>query len=582
MNERCHGEFKWRRRRRRRRAWGHWTWPTLLWTWLCLVLQQSSFPYFRHRRTLVEAIGVSEGARDTAIVNRALPASCTWNQPVGLCLRPSAAANSTNSLDIGSKSGEWAFLLSDGAPRLLQGKKRAVQWTLGARAPKPQSVGCPRYTTRFDHVGGLRLVCRGTTWLKVTVERFGLTAARIAIDDKGIVRFFALTGRLLLAIGPGRKIPTSVLTISTRVVTRTSSRALPSVQSPAPAIASRTLIKSTLPLTSTPSATSTSRTATTYTSLFATPTFHPANTISPNSGCTYLPVPYPIPFPNTPTSSVFNIELLSCASDPSQNAAFIAAAQKWMSVITADLSDFTWGPQFGYFVPLSDFEGHQLARIGFVDDLLIAFSVRAIDGPYGVLGQGGPTYYRSWSTKHPFTGYMFFDSADWEIMRVDGTLENVVMHEMGHVLGFGTMWSYYNLILPSDCWTDSAGVEFLGPLGTQAAMELGVPYPAIEDEGGSRCSHWDEAMFGNELMTGLISGAWNPLSNFTVQSFADMGYEVDDGSKWIDRGYRPPGKNWSVKKAEMGCLDAWKKRVIAPLPATGRAELPDPRILARR
>ena len=36
---------------------------------------------------------------------------------------------------------------------------------------------------------------------------------------------------------------------------------------------------------------------------------------------------------------------------------------------------------------------------------------------------------------------MSFDTADLARMEADGSLTDVILHEMGHVLGFGTLWS---------------------------------------------------------------------------------------------------------------------------------------------
>ncbi|MEY9156350.1 putative Zn-dependent protease [Bradyrhizobium japonicum] len=37
------------------------------------------------------------------------------------------------------------------------------------------------------------------------------------------------------------------------------------------------------------------------------------------------------------------------------------------------------------------------------------------------------------------TGDMQFDTADLSAMEADGTLNDVIMHEMGHVIGIGTI-----------------------------------------------------------------------------------------------------------------------------------------------
>jgi hypothetical protein len=51
----------------------------------------------------------------------------------------------------------------------------------------------------------------------------------------------------------------------------------------------------------------------------------------------------------------------------------------------------------------------------------------------------------------------------------------------------------------------------------------------VENTGGPTTQdvHWSEAVFENELMTGFINSAGNPLSRLTVASLQDLGYVVN-------------------------------------------------------
>ena len=51
----------------------------------------------------------------------------------------------------------------------------------------------------------------------------------------------------------------------------------------------------------------------------------------------------------------------------------------------------------------------------------------------------------------------------------------------------------------------------------------------LENAGGpgTRDSHWRETLFGNELMSGYVAAAGNPLSKLTLASLQDIGYQVD-------------------------------------------------------
>ena len=44
---------------------------------------------------------------------------------------------------------------------------------------------------------------------------------------------------------------------------------------------------------------------------------------------------------------------------------------------------------------------------------------------------------------------------------------------------------------------------------------------------GTAGVHWSESVFGNELMTGFISGTPDPLSILTVGAMQDLGYTVN-------------------------------------------------------
>src|SRR5262249_428940 len=125
-------------------------------------------------------------------------------------------------------------------------------------------------------------------------------------------------------------------------------------------------------------------------------------------------------------------------------------------------------------------------------------------------------------------GKMAFDTADLKEMENKGTLNDVITHEMGHVLGFGTIWSFKSLL-------KGAGTSNPTFVGANAKREYGVlrgsgPTPVpVENTGGpgTADSHWRESVFRNELMTGFVGAAGNPLSRMTAGSLQDLGYVVD-------------------------------------------------------
>lgn len=175
-----------------------------------------------------------------------------------------------------------------------------------------------------------------------------------------------------------------------------------------------------------------------------------------------------------------------------------------------------------------------------IDDLLMMVRSDSIDGEGGVLARAGPCFVRDSDSDPrvppiPVIGGMVADSADVG----GGALEQIVLHEIAHVLGFGTLWNFrggdgtgpYQLL-------EGPGSDdpvFTGPFGIDQFLEIGgddydgEPVPVANQGGeGTRDSHWRESIFGNELMTGFLNPNFdNPLSVVTVGAMADQFYAVN-------------------------------------------------------
>ncbi len=226
---------------------------------------------------------------------------------------------------------------------------------------------------------------------------------------------------------------------------------------------------------------------------------------------------------------------------PIQQQTFIDAADFWNSAIT------------GYDLI---YDGAGFPR---PHGLTITASLPAIDGVNGILGSAGPdtaTYYDNNPVGLPTvalfyttTGSMEFDSADVAALVANNTFYGVVLHEMAHVLGIGTLWTAnnnvngttYNLYNSgSGQYTGSNALaqwrtEFNLPLATFVPVELG-------GGGGTANGHWNEVDggagltgivsvsngmdFSNELMTGWASNNFF-VSNTTLGGIDDLGYIVD-------------------------------------------------------
>lgn len=219
---------------------------------------------------------------------------------------------------------------------------------------------------------------------------------------------------------------------------------------------------------------------------------------------------------------------------PEQDAVFAEAADRWMQILPGDISDYDFSFQPG--AANSCIEGQPLLN-GMIDDLRIYVDIIEIDGPGQTLARAGPCYVRGLG-QYPIVGVMQFDSEDLPLLADAGDLLPVVMHEMGHVLGIGSIWERKELVhnpsLPSSPGADT----YFSGSRTRAAFEeagggtaytLGNIVPVENSaRAGSADAHWRESVLGPELMTpSFNSGRKNPLSAITIESLADLGYKVD-------------------------------------------------------
>jgi hypothetical protein len=200
------------------------------------------------------------------------------------------------------------------------------------------------------------------------------------------------------------------------------------------------------------------------------------------------------------------------------------AANLWQSVITGNLPEVN-NPIFGT-----------------IDDIQISVQLGLLsgdsDGDGNTLAQGQPLLFRTDSTGLPYLAQIGVDEADIS----NPELSTIIAHEIGHCLGFPTSRGWENNVIPlgSDAPTNFTGpkaVEQYNLLFGTSAVAAGVP---IEQDGGdgTAFAHWDDATFGNELMTGALDfTSTNPLSVITVGAFDDMGYDVNYDAA---QPYTPP------------------------------------------
>jgi hypothetical protein len=243
--------------------------------------------------------------------------------------------------------------------------------------------------------------------------------------------------------------------------------------------------------------------------------------------------------------------------------AFDAAAAKWNRVITNNFPDIplpasiTSGADLGCD-PITTVK--DLPNTSVLKGLVIYATIGIIDGPGKILGSAGPcafsleTGFRfgDESAVQPRVGAMTFDEADLGGMYQDGSLNGVIAHEMGHVIGIGTTWreGFYGMLdLTRAEITPQSDPRYMGENGIQGWVEIGGTnetntigddnkrgIPAARTGGGGTAGgHWRETQFGSEMMSGYSApGDKDELSLMTARSLYDIGYtninldETDD------------------------------------------------------
>jgi hypothetical protein len=204
-------------------------------------------------------------------------------------------------------------------------------------------------------------------------------------------------------------------------------------------------------------------------------------------------------------------------------AAFTTAAERLRAAVIDDLEDV---PFQNFNLGACGVAGQTLTEV--VDDVVVYASVRPIDGVGRILASAGPCITRS-GTGFATIGIMSFDLDDVNNLVTSGRFGAVVLHELMHVVGFGTLWRARNLLFgvgttdPRFSGSFSMQHCVLGG-GVATCVDPGVP---VENTGGSGTAevHWRESVFDIELMTGFAEATPNmPLSSMSLGSLEDLGH----------------------------------------------------------
>ena len=245
----------------------------------------------------------------------------------------------------------------------------------------------------------------------------------------------------------------------------------------------------------------------------------------------------------TESDTSFDIEFRYLGTQPTtaQKSIFRAAADVWEEVVTGDL-----GRRIITDSELECEDGDPSTFGDAVDDLRIDIRLREIDGPTKTLAIAGPCAVRTGGL--PLIGEVTIDTADLTRIGTEG-LRRTVVHEIAHVLGYGTSDQWLGLLrnsaveyeknnpdaeeLPDTHFVGTAAVSAFDELlagATYSGARVPVENDTEEYGIGGLDGHWREAVFGDELLTATISAdpqVSQPLSKVTIASLADLGYRVD-------------------------------------------------------
>lgn len=214
-------------------------------------------------------------------------------------------------------------------------------------------------------------------------------------------------------------------------------------------------------------------------------------------------------------ASTFNLSLsidftgsgLSSRTQTNISAAFDQAGSFWEHYI------------LGYQVPDSHLTG-----------IAIAATLPQIDGLGKTLGTAGVRSVKTGSNglRYADSGNINFDAADVASLLAAGTLYGVLLHEIAHVIGFGTLWVANGLYVNGTGKYTGANAlakynQEYKPTATYVPVEIATGRPGTDN------SHWAETWEANgttsspELMTGFLGQSYS-LSDTTLHAFRDLGY----------------------------------------------------------
>ena len=229
----------------------------------------------------------------------------------------------------------------------------------------------------------------------------------------------------------------------------------------------------------------------------------------------FFPVYAVVPDTVPDTESPFDIELVFLDDfTEAEQELWHLIAKHWEAAIQTELPDYEFSNAL-----VVEFVDHSI-RIPageLIDDLRIYITKFDKIDPRGrrVGGYGGPRLLRSSSM--PLIGHIGIEQ---EVSTREQQLWSTGRHEIGHVLGIGTIWEYSRMLRGLNADTHFAGPQAIAAFDQAGGTDYqGAKVPTEQDR-----SHWRDSVLAGELM-GTKGGY--ALSAITLGALSDLGYSVD-------------------------------------------------------
>ncbi|KAL7569459.1 hypothetical protein ACA910_009642 [Epithemia clementina (nom. ined.)] len=295
-----------------------------------------------------------------------------------------------------------------------------------------------------------------------------------------------------------------------------------------PVLPTTPTVDTSQPTTAQPTTTTSASTPTSSTTAPTIPTAPMISTATPTAASSTL----------EPTDQ-FNIELMNMGSETTYDAVLQAAANRWERVIVGDLTDVPENPDEQDLFN-GAFPGAAAVNQA-VDDILIGYDFTGIDGPNKVLGQATPTRIAARASTPgnkalPYASVITFDTEDFQNKDINNpadfnTLVTIAVHEMGHALGIGALWSQV-------CGTGCPGNTNYGCPAAQDKFDDIFPGETLKmnldetSDGSQVCGHWDATQYSQEswqdiMAPGLLPSKQSLLTIISAGAMEDLGYTVN-------------------------------------------------------